>query len=140
MESVKQVDETFLEKVDCNDLKQGMFVQELDRPWLETSFMFQGFCIKTEEEIESLKKYCEYVFINKARSEIDPRIIHETPDRTSTDEDDEAVTTRIKLGSNTYQDTAPIEEELEAARTIYEESNNARFWYRSCTSFVNTPV
>ena len=46
MGSVKQIDDTFLEKIDCNDLKEGMFVQELDRPWLETSFMFQGFCIK----------------------------------------------------------------------------------------------
>ena len=125
MESAKQNDDTFLEKIDCNDLKEGMFVQELDRPWLETSFMFQGFCIKNAEEIETLKKYCEFVYINKTRSEIDPCIIHAKPDRKPADDEDEVVTTRIRLGTNTYQDTAPIEEELEAARVIYEDSNNA---------------
>ena len=125
MESAKQIDDTFLEKIDCNDLKEGMFVQELDRPWLETSFMFQGFCIKNAEEIETLKKYCEFVYINKARSDIDPRIIHERPDRKPAVDDETIVTTRIRLGTNTYQDTAPIEEELEAAREIYEDSNNA---------------
>ena len=125
MDSAKDINDAFLEKVDCNDLKEGMFVQELDRPWLETPFMFQGFRINNKEEIESLKKYCEFVFINKTRSEIDPRIIHEIADKDSSEDAESTVTTRIKLGTNTYQDTAPIEEELDAARTIYEESNSA---------------
>ncbi|MBT8116186.1 MAG: HD-GYP domain-containing protein [Gammaproteobacteria bacterium] len=125
MESAKKINDAFLEKVDCNDLKAGMFVQELDRPWLETPFMFQGFRINNKEEIQSLQKYCEYVFINKTRSQVDPRIIHETVDTDSSEDTDTTVTTRIKLGTNTYPDTAPIEEELDAARTIYEQSNSA---------------
>ncbi len=124
MEPAKEINDAFLEKVDCNDLKVGMFVQELDRPWLETPFMFQGFRINNKEEIQSLQKYCEYVFINKTRSQIDPRIIHETVDTDSSEDTDTTVTTRIKLGTNTYPDTAPIEEELDAARTIYEQSNS----------------
>jgi len=32
-------------------LKIGMYVIELDRPWLETAFPFQGFEIKTEKDI-----------------------------------------------------------------------------------------
>ena len=40
MDSAKEINDAFLEKVDCNDLKEGMFVQELVRPWLETPFMF----------------------------------------------------------------------------------------------------
>jgi HD-GYP domain-containing protein (c-di-GMP phosphodiesterase class II) len=125
MESAKEIDDTFLEKVDCIDLKEGMFVQELDRPWLETPFMFQGFRIKSQEEVETLQKYCEFVFINKTRSEIDPRIIHETADKDPSEDAATTVTTRIQLGTNTYKDIVPIEEELEAARTIYENSNSA---------------
>jgi len=125
MEAAKEINDAFLEKVGCNDLKVGMFVQELDRPWLETPFMFQGFRINNKDEIQSLQKYCEFVFINKTRSQIDPRIIHETVDTDSSEDTDTTVTTRIKLGTNTYPDTAPIEEELDAARTIYEQSNSA---------------
>lgn len=125
MEAAKEINDAFLEKVDCNDLKVGMFVQELDRPWLETPFMFQGFRINNKDEIQSLQKYCEFVFINKTRSQIDPRIIHETVDTDSSEDTDTTVTTRIKLGTNAYPDTAPIEEELDAARTIYEQSNSA---------------
>ena len=33
------------EKVYCADLVVGMYVVQLDRPWLETPFMFQGFYI-----------------------------------------------------------------------------------------------
>lgn len=125
MEAAKEINDAFLEKVGCNDLKVGMFVQELDRPWLETPFMFQGFRINNKDEIQSLQKYCEFVFINKTRSQIDPRIIHETVDTDSSEDTDTTVTTRIKLGTNAYPDTAPIEEELDAARTIYEQSNSA---------------
>ncbi|MEE8263181.1 MAG: DUF3391 domain-containing protein, partial [Gammaproteobacteria bacterium] len=29
-------------RVDVRDLSLGMYVAELDRPWLETPFLFQG--------------------------------------------------------------------------------------------------
>lgn len=45
------------------NLEIGMFVIELDRPWLETDFFFQGFEIKTEKEIKQLREICEYVYI-----------------------------------------------------------------------------
>ena len=44
-----------LVKVLCNDLVKGMHVASLDRPWLETSFVLQGFRIKSDAEIEKLK-------------------------------------------------------------------------------------
>lgn len=40
-----------------------MYVCELDRPWRETPFMFQGFEIRTDEELETLRQYCRTVFI-----------------------------------------------------------------------------
>jgi len=49
-------------------LKLGMFVCELDRPWLGTPFLFQGFRIQTVEEIERLKKVCESAYVDLEKS------------------------------------------------------------------------
>lgn len=56
------------DKVDVADLKIGMFVSQLDRPWLETPFLFQGFYINTREEIQELNNYCRYVYIDIEQS------------------------------------------------------------------------
>lgn len=47
-----------------NQLEIGMYVQELDRPWTETRFMFQGFRIETEAELEAVREACEYACID----------------------------------------------------------------------------
>ena len=36
----------------------------LDRPWVETPFVFQGFEIKDRIEIEQLQSYCRYVYVD----------------------------------------------------------------------------
>ncbi len=51
-----------------SQLKLGMFVCELDRPWLGTPFLFQGFRIQNLEEIERLKASCESVYIDLEKS------------------------------------------------------------------------
>ena len=58
------------EKVSVYDLKLGMYVVELDRPWLETPFLFQGFIISSEEEIDQLAEYCEFVYIDVSQTEV----------------------------------------------------------------------
>lgn len=51
-------------KVSTEHLKIGMYVSKLDRPWLETPFLMQGFFIMDEEEMSSLLEYCKYIFID----------------------------------------------------------------------------
>lgn len=58
-------------KIPVGDLQFGMYVQELDRPWTETSFVFQGFVVTKPEEIEELKKYCQHVFIDPEKADLD---------------------------------------------------------------------
>ncbi|MDH3355055.1 MAG: HD-GYP domain-containing protein, partial [Chromatiales bacterium] len=43
-------------------------VAELDRPWLGTPFLFQGFPITTIDELERLRNLCEFVYIDIALS------------------------------------------------------------------------
>lgn len=49
-----------------DNLKVGMYVSELDRPWTETPFLLQGFTICGVADIEEISKYCEYVYIENA--------------------------------------------------------------------------
>ena len=50
-------------KIDVQSLELGMYIAELDRPWLGTPFLFQGFEIRSQDEIQELKRYCQSVYI-----------------------------------------------------------------------------
>jgi HD-GYP domain-containing protein (c-di-GMP phosphodiesterase class II) len=47
-----------------------MYVAMLDRPWLETPFVFQGFIIREHSEIEQLRSHCQRVFVDVDRGEL----------------------------------------------------------------------
>ncbi len=55
-------------KIATVDLEVGMFVSALDRPWLETPFMIQGFRIENRAQIDRLQEYCDHVFIDTRQS------------------------------------------------------------------------
>lgn len=42
-----------------------MYVARLDRPWLESPFLFQGFAIESEAELEQLRALCRYVYVEE---------------------------------------------------------------------------
>lgn len=55
-------------QISVADLQIGMFVADLDRPWLDTPFLLQGFQIETLDELELLREYCQWVKIDLERS------------------------------------------------------------------------
>ncbi len=55
-----------------------MYVSELDRPWLETPFLFQGFYIRNQDEINALRKHCGSVVVD-TRIEDDSPAVDERP-------------------------------------------------------------
>jgi len=55
-------------KVLTTNLRMGMFVAELDRPWTDTPFLLQGFLIDSDDQIRELQKHCEFVIVDRARS------------------------------------------------------------------------
>jgi HD-GYP domain-containing protein (c-di-GMP phosphodiesterase class II) len=55
-------------KIETTALKVGMFVADLDRPWVDTPFLLQGFLIENEEQILALRTHCDYVIVDRARS------------------------------------------------------------------------
>ena len=56
-------------KIPIAELQFGMYVYELDRPWTDTPFVFQGFVVKTPQQMEGLHKYCKHVFVDTIRAE-----------------------------------------------------------------------
>jgi hypothetical protein len=46
-----------------NQLQRGMYVAELDVPWENTPFMFQGFWLDTQKQVEQVQAHCEYVLV-----------------------------------------------------------------------------
>ncbi len=57
------IKEKKITQMPVSGLKIGMYVRELDRPWLETPFILQGFPIRTIEDIEEIAKHCEWVVV-----------------------------------------------------------------------------
>jgi HD-GYP domain-containing protein (c-di-GMP phosphodiesterase class II) len=57
-------------KIDVCDLRVGMYVCELDKPWLESSFLFQGFELKNQEDVDAVRQECQFVYIDVEKQTI----------------------------------------------------------------------
>jgi len=57
-----------LTKVEARDIRIGMFVAELDRPWTDTPFLLQGFLVEDEKQVEQLRSFCKFVNVDRMRS------------------------------------------------------------------------
>jgi HD-GYP domain-containing protein (c-di-GMP phosphodiesterase class II) len=53
-----------LVKLPAMNLEPGMFVAELDRPWLETPFAVQGFVVRDSDEILYVSNYVDHVYVD----------------------------------------------------------------------------
>ncbi len=54
-------------QVEVEHLIKGMYVCQLDRPWLSTPFPFQGFVVRGARDIAALQKYCSFVYVDVLR-------------------------------------------------------------------------
>jgi HD-GYP domain-containing protein (c-di-GMP phosphodiesterase class II) len=57
-------------KVDTLNLERGMYVALLDRPWLETPFLFHGFEVREDSELDLLRKFCKHVYVDPDRGSL----------------------------------------------------------------------
>lgn len=53
-------------KVDTTNLQIGMYISHLDRPWLETSFLVQGFYVKNRRDVDIISEICDYVYVDSS--------------------------------------------------------------------------
>ena len=94
-------------RISVEELKLGMYVTELDRPWLDTPFEFQGFPITSADQIDALRRHCKTVFIDLERDNSDGQ------------HDGHELTEELLLGSVVYAEETAVEEELPVARETY---------------------
>lgn len=108
------------QKVSVDHLKIGMYVSALDRPWLETNFVFQGFHIRKVSDIERLSEQCDYVFVDPERGVPVPReheITSPFPEK-----DKLAAAFRNPCGDECYPIQTTVEEEIKQARASYDDA------------------
>ncbi|MBU2864100.1 DUF3391 domain-containing protein [Reinekea forsetii] len=67
IQSPKQINDSTL-ALPVNLLEKGMFVCRLDRPWLGTPFLMQGFMLHSGEDIATLQNLCEFVYVDTHKS------------------------------------------------------------------------
>ncbi len=82
-----------------------MYIAELDRPWTDTPFMFQGFVLATEQQLDALRKYCKTVFIDTERGTppaVEPRVAY--PERTTVEQEFRPARTAHKVSRVVVQD------------------------------------
>ena len=118
-------------EVPVEQLEFGVFVSELDRPWTETPFMYQGFVLNNEKQLEALKKYCKKVTIDldkgadlPDRSELLTSRTGEPPGppgRRVAEPLGPSVLTTIK-NKVVYREQSTVDQELPVARTAQHKA------------------
>lgn len=93
------------EKISVSDLRVGMFVVELDKPWEESSFMFQGLQIKSPSDVLAVQNECSHVWVDFDEFTM--------PNR----QKDLAIPT---AGYGSVNNSLQVEDELDAARQVHE--------------------
>ena len=110
-------------KVNVSYLKIGMYVSNLDRPWIDTPFLLEGFTIKTEEDIDSLVQHCTYVFIDPERGVAADEYIEDVRPRLKTNVHLERFLQDNKKQVQ-YENVKTAKEELPEAQIAMEIASN----------------
>jgi HD-GYP domain-containing protein (c-di-GMP phosphodiesterase class II) len=50
------------------DVTIGMYVTDIDRPWLDTPFVMEGFLVRTERELKALHQHTRLAYVDLQRS------------------------------------------------------------------------
>lgn len=118
-------------KIDVSNLEPGMYVIDLDRPWLETPMLFQGYEIRSQAEIDELRRYCKFVYISVPATMTDkapppaPSAQHRPAAKGTNDQQHRVEFDLLKKaaapqhGEQPYPDLTTLEQELGAARAIH---------------------
>lgn len=108
-------------KKQVSELEKGMYVCDLDRPWVESSFLFQGFEIKTEDELVKLREECNFVYIDTEKSPGFQQASQSAPSSIS-NQALEFVDTIIMDVNDIYDES--IERDLAKAKTVHNKTQD----------------
>lgn len=104
-----------------------MFVAELDRPWLETPFLVQGFVVTETEQRQILQELCNQVTIDVGQSKLSLGDKSRARKSNSSVRDRRSAIKKEfpKKRLEIYQDSRSFDEEIPAATRIYDQYEEA---------------
>jgi HD-GYP domain-containing protein (c-di-GMP phosphodiesterase class II) len=97
-------------RLHVSHLELGMYICELDRPWRQTDFLFQGFPLLKLEHIHAVRERCDYVFVDDTR-------------RVRIDQGQLIVPSATPLRVTRKMNRIPLSLEVEEAREAYRSSS-----------------
>jgi HD-GYP domain-containing protein (c-di-GMP phosphodiesterase class II) len=112
-------------EIPVEELVFGMYVAKLDRPWTETPFMFQGFTLKTEQQLNALKKFCKKVYVDPEKAEPDPQAARAGSGARGNPQEVAAIRAQLAepiRGTTVYRQVSMVEEEMPKAALAYTRS------------------
>ncbi len=102
-----------VKKISSAEVEIGMVVSSLDRPWSETTFLFQGFQVRAQSDIDQLKEQSRHVYIMVPDEEIE---ISGGPSSMSP-----MSVMPEAIGQQSYRDQVAAAKELKTARGSHRE-------------------
>jgi len=110
-------------RISVDQLEIGMYVVELDRPWLESPFLFQGFPINSTAELDRLRGCCRYVYV----LEHAPTFRSERRDAPSRSDRARFATRRLNIRparrAQPHPDVQEMSRAVAAARDLYTKTH-----------------
>ena len=109
-------------------LEKGLYVSRLDRPWIDSPFLFQGFEIQSDEDLFQLRSLCRTVYVEVTASEAEElrarKVAHDAQaaKRQVDPLDDLSRDLSARLSLVPAKDPTPLKVEMSAAKGIYGEA------------------
>ena len=117
-----------MQKVPVDRLEIGMYVAQLDRPWLETPFLFQGFYIRDNDEIGELMNHCHHVYVSRESLPDDPQdTAGGAPPTKQTANGNRPARKRFSLRALfKSRETQDVDEDFEQSNIFYRDSTSLK--------------
>jgi HD-GYP domain-containing protein (c-di-GMP phosphodiesterase class II) len=96
-------------KMPVGALEIGMYVSQLDKDWLESPFLYQGFMIESIEDIRLLEKECQFVWVDQV---LDP----------TTKQDERHTLKKPKKSPKRYINKISMPREVEKSERVFQSS------------------
>ncbi len=113
-----------LKKVAIENLTIGMYVAQLDHPWIESNFPVQGFYLRSPQSIERVTRECRFVYVDPRRydSSLTDVKLGVVSNKGAIEGAGDSSARIYPQNRQEYNDTAELGSELELARTSIEEA------------------
>jgi len=113
-------------KISLEGLQVGMYVSKIDRPWMDIPIQLEGMLIKSNDDIDMIKTYCDYVYIDtsKGRTPSPMYWVFDNPQNHHNDVIDFGKNEFTVLRKEHYSVSSSLEDEIHVAQDIYQSVNS----------------